>query len=212
MGCSPGDPECADSEKPPHPVTITKGFWLGQTEVTVGAYKRVMAGQGKELPDAPYFNSGWTNDQMPMVKISWEEAKAYCAGAGGRLPTEAEWEYAARAQSPGARYGPLERVAWYAANSLAGGTHPVGEKQPNGFGLFDMLGNAGEWVNDWFDENYYQHSPSQNPTGPPSGDMGVVRGGCWAFNPNLVRVSFRGSLFPSKRYDDVGFRCSREVE
>lgn len=167
MGCSPGDGECYDNERPPHQVTISKGFWIGQTEVTVGAYKRFADGTGKAMPSAPSFNSGWSNGQMPVVNVSWDDAQAYCRWAGGRLPTEAEWEYAARGGSTAARYGPLDEVAWYDKNS-GGGAHPAGEKRANGFGLFDMLGNVWEWVNDWYDENYYQSSPTQDPWGPPA--------------------------------------------
>ena len=116
MGCSPGDNECADNEKPPHEVTLTKGFWVGQTEVTVGAYKRFVAGAGQQMPPAPAFNGNWENDLMPMVTVTWEDAFEYCAWAGGRLLTEAEWEYAARGGNTEARYGPLDEVAWYDGN------------------------------------------------------------------------------------------------
>jgi hypothetical protein len=96
MGCSPGDNECHVSEKPSHRVTITKGFWIGQTEVTVGAYKRFAAATGRQMPGAPSFNSGWADDMMPIVNVTWDDAREYCTWAGGRLLTEVEWEYSAR--------------------------------------------------------------------------------------------------------------------
>ena len=208
MGCSPGDNECQDVEKPAHQVTITKGFWLGQTEVTVGAYKRFAAGTGKDMPSAPEFNRDWSNEQMPIVNVIWEDAQMYCIWAGGRLPTEAEWEYAARGGSTEARYGPLEEVAWYLANSGEQG-HPVGEKQANGYGLYDMLGDVWEWVNDWYDGSYYQHSPSQDPSGPTGGQVRVLRGGSWSNDPRDVRVSDRVQEFPIHG-DSGGFRCGGE--
>ena len=206
MGCSPGDKECLEDEKPAHQVRITKGFWIGQTEVTVGAYKRFAAATGRQMPDAPTFNSGWANDNMPIVNVTWDEAHDYCTWAGGRLLTEAEWEYAARGGSTEARYGNLDEIAWYGQNS-GGRTHEVAQKRANGFGLYDMLGNVWEWVNDWYDENYYQHSPSQDPPGPESGQYRVLRGGAWVSLPRFARVSLRGWGDPSYRDDLNGFRC-----
>jgi formylglycine-generating enzyme required for sulfatase activity len=240
MGCSPGDSEFTIDAKPPHQVTITKGFWMGQTPVTVGGYKRFVAATGKQMPPEPNIcgtlpNPGWGNDAMPMVMVTWEDAQAYCGWAGGRLPTEAEWEYAARAGSTAACYGDLDEIAWYADNSgrerldseriwkedpykygtrlleNGGGIHEVGQKRANAFGLHDMLGNVWEWVNDWYDEKYYQGSPSHDPAGPTSGWMRVLRGGSWSINPGLVRVWNRHSLTPGFRCYVNGFRCGGEV-
>jgi len=209
MGCPPGDNECGSDEKPSHQVTISKGFWIGQTEVTVGAYKRFAAATGRQMPPVPNFNSSWANDGMPIVNVTWNDAHDFCAWAGGWLPTEAEWEYAARGGSTEARYGPIDEVAWYSANS-GGRAHPAGEKRANGFGLYDVLGNVWEWVNDWYDQNYYQNSPSQDPSGPASGQQRVLRGASWNNNPRVVRVSNRFRYNPAGSYL-LGVRCGREV-
>jgi serine/threonine-protein kinase len=208
MGCSPGDSECLGWEKPSHRVTVTKGFWLGQTEVTVGAYRRFAGSIGAQMPPAPDFNAGWNHQDMPIVDVSWDDATAYCGWAGGRLPTEAEWEYAARGGSTEARYGPINEIEWYDENS-GQKTHEVGQKRANGFGLYDVLGNVQEWVNDWYDLNYYQNSPSQDPTGPASGQFRVLRGGDWLDSPRRVRVSSRFWGVPRYWYLSR-FRCARE--
>ena len=215
MGCSQDDSECDPDEKPPHQVTVTKGFWMGQTEVTVGAYKRFTGGAGRQMPPEPALNGrpvspGWSDETMPIVDVTWDDAQAYCSWAGGRLPTEAEWEYAARAGSPEALYGPIDEVAWYLANG-GSKTHPVGEKRANEFGLYDMLGNVWEWVNDGYDESYYQNSPSQDPKGPTSGSLRVLRGGSESSYPRMVRASDRYRLERGVRGNDYGFRCVREV-
>jgi formylglycine-generating enzyme required for sulfatase activity len=241
MGCSPGDHKCSQLEKPPHKVTITKGFWMGQTEVTVGSYKRFAGATGTRMPPEPKvdgrpLNPAWSNEAMPIVDLTWDEAQAYCSWANVRLPTEAEWEYAARAGSTAARYDDLDEIAWYAENSgrerLNGaatgknedqadlmkqlsenenGLHEVGQKHANAFGLFDMLGNVSEWVNDFWEEGYYQNSPSEDPAGPASGQFRTLRGGAWAGLPTDLRVSLRSSRNPSDREFDLGFRCGGEA-
>jgi formylglycine-generating enzyme required for sulfatase activity len=211
MGCSPGDNECFDNEKPSHQVTISKGFWMGQTEVTVGAYKRFAAATGRRMPPPPNFNSDWANENMPMVSVSWNDAREYCTWAGGRLPTEAEWEYAARGGSTEARYGNIDEIAWHEGNS-GDRAHEVSQKRANGFGLFDALGNVWEWVNDWYDDKYYQKSPSQDPPGPRRGWTRVLRGGMWVNGSRVVRVSFRDGYYPDRRVGSYGLRCGRDVE
>jgi formylglycine-generating enzyme required for sulfatase activity len=202
MGCSTGDKECFNEELPAHRVTISKGFWMGQTEATIGAYERFAriaeAGFGKP--------SSVAERQMPVVVVTWDEARDYCNWAGGRLPSEAEWEYAARGGTKEARYAELDQIAWYQKNS-GNQTHPVSRKHPNGFGLFDVLGNAWEWVNDWYDGSYYSKSPEVDPAGPDTGIMHVLRGGSWMNTANLLRLSDRGRSQADLRFNYFGIRC-----
>lgn len=184
MGCSPDDSECPDKElrlyaKPSRSVTLSKGFWIGQTPVTQGAYKRVRGGTP----------SHFKGDQRPVESVNWNEANDYCVAVGMRLPTQAEWEYAARAGSTASRYGELDAIAWHRGNS-GHHTHDVAQKQPNAWKLYDMLGNVSEWT---------------------GGDERVFsRGGSWATDAPSVRVSLREWSGPDGRYDSVGFRCSGE--
>ncbi len=197
MGCSPGDAECNGDERPAHEVTIARGFWLGQTPVTQQAYRRV-TGQSP---------SHFKGANLPVETVSWNEAKAYCAAIGGRLPTEAEWEYAARAGSVGARYGDLGEIGWYLGNS-GGQTHEVGQKAANAFGLYDMLGNLWQWVADWYGS--YQPGAENDPAGAGSGQSKVTRGGAWNGLASGVRASFRGGALPGSRNLVIGLRCVGE--
>lgn len=202
MGCSAGDELCSDSEKPLHPVKISSGFWMGQTEVTQSAYEKVMR-QNPSFLKRP---------QLPVETLSSFDAKQFCEAAGGRLPTEAQWEYAARAGSTSPRYGELDAIAWYFANSKET-THPVKLKLPNTWGLYDMLGNVLEWVADWYLPTYYGTlpSPAIDPKGPPDGTMRVLRGGSWNYDPRHVRASDRTGAGPESWFSNFGFRCVREV-
>ena len=210
MGCSRGDEECADIEKPLHQVSITKGFWIGRTPTTVGAYSRFAGAAGRQMRAGQNFNSPRARKIMPIVMVTWDDAHAYCGWMGGRLPTEAEWEYAARGRSAAVRYGDIDDVAWYSGNSH-GQLHEVAEKLANKLGLYDMLGNVWEWVNDWYSQNYYQKSPSQDPPGPASGQYRILRGGSWLQGPEHVRVSLRYGFLPGNLSNDIGFRCVGEV-
>jgi formylglycine-generating enzyme required for sulfatase activity len=240
MGCSTSDQNCLDDEKPSHNVTLTNGYWMGQTEITVGAYKHFVAETGHAMPKAPEFgdrslNPGWSNNSMPMVDLSWQAAQDYCTWAGGRLPTEAEWEYAARGGLASPRYGDVEDISWGADNSgkthldsanlwsedksenhqnyfdkLAdngNGLHQVAQKRANPWGLFDILGNASEWVSDWYDEHYYETSLSHDPPGPATGAKRVLRSWNWFSSPFSIRVSHRGPTDPTSEGNACGARC-----
>jgi formylglycine-generating enzyme required for sulfatase activity len=149
--------------------------------------------------------------------VSWNDVQEFLQrmnakndGYRYRLPTEAEWEYAARAGSTSARYGELDAMAWYTANS-GSQTHPVGQKQANAWGLYDMLGNVWEWVQDWYGGSYYQQSPGTDPQGPSTGSSHVLRGGSWTGSARVVRASGRYDVGPGGRSNDVGVRCAREA-
>ena len=200
MGCSPGDNEFLDREKPAHQVEITKGFWMGETPVTQEAWERVTGSRPSVLRDP----------LLPVVKVNWEEAGRYCRAIGMRLPTEAEWEYAARANNPTARYGELDDIAWNRGNS-GDQAHAVKGKLPNAWGLYDTLGNVEEWVADWYDESCYQWSEARDPTGPKKGTDKVVRRGSWGDNAPHIRVSDRDSYEPTRRTNYIGFRCTADI-
>jgi formylglycine-generating enzyme required for sulfatase activity len=189
----------SDSDATPHPVRITRGFLIGQTEVTQAAYERVM-----KVPNPSSFKGA----DLPVENVSWHDAKKYCEAVDMRLPTEAEWEYAARAGSTEERYGDIDRVAVHGRSI---GTAKVASKQPNAWGLYDMLGNVWEWTNDWYAEDYYKTSGPDNPQGPKETKMKVVRGGSWVVNPQYVRVSNRIGYVPAIRSDVIGFRCAGEL-
>jgi formylglycine-generating enzyme required for sulfatase activity len=200
MGCSAGDNECNSDEKPAHKVTITKGFWLGQTPVTQASYLRVMGVNPSHFHGA----------RRPVESVTWGQARDYCELVGMRLPTEAEWEYAARAGSDSFRYGDPDNIGWHFGNSQDT-THEVGLKQANQWNLYDMLGNVWEWVADWFDENYYQESPLNDPKGPSSGLRRALRVSAWRYSSSSMRSSHRVSGKPDDRDPAIGFRCAWET-
>jgi eukaryotic-like serine/threonine-protein kinase len=204
MGCSPGDKECSDDEKPAHPVTLTKAFWIGQTEVTGEAYRRFTQAVGGQMPPAPSYNQDW-EAKYPMGNVTWEEAGAFCKWAGGRLPTEAEWEYAARAGSQKAFYANLDAIAWYGRKD-GDKTHPAAQKAPNAFGLYDMLGNVREWCQD--SHAPYAAGALTDPTATTSGYDKVMRGAAFDDRPRALRTSgIRFTAGRQSRNHDFGFRC-----
>jgi formylglycine-generating enzyme required for sulfatase activity len=196
MGCSPQDDECDKVEKPAHFVAISRGFYIGQTEVTQEAYRRVTGTNP----------SDFKGNKLPVDKVQWSEAKRYCQGISGRLPTEAEWEYAARGGKGLRRYGTLADIAWFAENSESR-THEVGQKHPNAYGLYDMLGNVWEWVADGYTPDYYESSDAVDPKGPASHEVITLRGGSWNSSDTGARASSRARNVPGGRLNDIGFRC-----
>jgi formylglycine-generating enzyme required for sulfatase activity len=206
MGCSLGDQVCDPNELPPdqkephpHQVTITTGFWMGKTEVTQEAYEKRMSSNP----------SKFKGNKLPVENINWMFAESYCEAANMRLPTEAEWEYAARAGTHGSRYGELDEIAWYYGNSEkrtheVGGEQKVDGKRGNDWGLYDMLGNVWEWVWDWYD--VYPSGPATDPQGPLSGTMKLVRGGAFELGPVPARASYRFANAPTNAWP-FGFRC-----
>ncbi|MBV9742241.1 MAG: SUMF1/EgtB/PvdO family nonheme iron enzyme [Acidobacteriia bacterium] len=199
MGCSEADPsQCTDLEKPAHNVTISRGVWIGQTEVTQEAYKRVM---GKNP-------SRFEGDRTPVENLTWEEAASYCKAVSGRLPTEAEWEFAARGgEKRGRVHEDVSTGAWFADNS-GGHPHEVGQKNPNALGLYDTLGNVWEWVADWFAPQY-TNSDQRDPHGPAKTAYRTIRGDAWYDEGKFLRVSFRTGVALNFHLN-VGVRCVSE--
>ena len=201
MGCSAGDSECRPDESPAHTVELPQGFWLSRTEVTNAAYHRV-------VPSSSFTPREAT---LPVVGLSWMDAKAYCTAIGGRLPTEAEWEYAARGGTTGPYFGVPAKIAWYAANS--GDTpHEVATLQANPYGLFDMLGNASEWVADRYYNKYDVEAPALGDVEQPlvSNATAVTRGGFWQSEASAIRVSRRVEAEKDEPAPMAGVRCVAE--
>jgi formylglycine-generating enzyme required for sulfatase activity len=193
-GCSTGDNDCYEDELPQRNITLTKGFWLGDTEVTQAAFQKIM----RKNP------SWFKGPTLPVEEIQWDDADRYCRAIGGRLPSEAEWEYAARAGTTGPLYGDLDKIAWYYGNSNLT-SHPVGLKEPNAFGLHDMLGNVLEWTYTWYTVQLSQETT--DPKGPRDAEFKSLKGGSWWDYPPLVRSSFRSRIEPEHTDRNIGFRC-----
>ena len=189
MGCSPGDKQCKKDETPAHETVVDRGFWIGQTEVTQAAFEKVTGENPINLPE-------FHGPNLPVVSVPWSRAGKYCQAIGMRLPTEAEWEYAARGGTTEARYGPVASVAITGEDMIGPlkDQHlgPVASKNPNDFGTYDMLGNVWEWTADW-----YQQGRTRTARG---GDLGP-------FGTRNVRASARKGYDPYSGDLWVGFRC-----
>jgi formylglycine-generating enzyme required for sulfatase activity len=205
MGTNATDLPWFKTARPVHEVTISRDFWMGKFPVTQGQWAEVMGTN-------PSFFFLKVGVEAPVENVSWDDAQAFLARLNYlqhdwtfRLPTEAEWEYACRAGSEGETYGPVDEIAWCKSNS-AGTTHPVGQKRPNAFGLYDMSGNVDQWCQDWFQETYYQGSPAVDPQGPASGHHRVRRGGSWNDDAANVRSAYRNACWPDHNTYGLGLR------
>jgi len=208
MGAGPQDAKAMPKEKPRHKVRLTAGFWVASTPVTVGAYERFCACSRRPMPPAPRFNVDWARKQEPIVGVTWEDALCYSLWVGGGLPSEARWEYAARAGTHTRFWwGEVfdEEHAWCRSNTSCG-TEPVDRKGRNPWLLSDMIGHVWEWCSDWLRESYYAGCPDEDPGGPSSGQRRVIRGGGFGNDENCLRVSYRLGADPAKRSEDIGFR------
>lgn len=200
-------------EKPEHSVTVSS-FSIGKYPVTVGQYKKFCESTGRQMPeDTPSW--GWNNSH-PMVLVNYNDAVAYCNwlgeeyGGDWRLPTEAEWEYAAKGgnKSNGYTYSgsnDLETVGWFRDNA-GGQTNRVGRKKANELGIYDMSGNVWEWCRDMYDSYYYANSPENNPRGPATGSTRVMRGGSFYSRSSGCRVVTRDDFTPDRLGHYLGFR------
>ena len=194
-----------DREEPAHQVTLTKDYYIGQTEVTQALWQAVMGSNP----------SNFKGDNLPVEKVSWEDCQTFITKLNSltdskfRLPTEAEWEYAARGgnKSRGYKYSgsnSLNDVAWYTSTTNDSGTKPVATKAPNELGIYDMSGNVWEWCYDWYGS--YSSGAQTDPTGATSGSYRVDRGGCFRSYARGCRVSCRGGSTPAGRSDNRGLR------
>ena len=202
--------ETGSDEKPEHSVNVNN-FYIGKYEVTFAQYDAFCNATGRNKPKDIGFGRG----KQPVVNVSWNDAINYCnwlskqTGYFYRLPTEAEWEYAAKCRGNNTYSGgnDLDLLGWYAGN-CDNQTHFVGTKQGNLYGLFDMTGNVWEWCSDWYGSSYYSISPINNPKGPDSGEFRVLRGGSWGDNEASLfcHVAFRAQNTPDHRDKYDGFR------
>ena len=215
MGCVDNDKKCKDDEKPRHAVTLTRKFWITRTEVTVLAYRRFAEQNKRKMPPPTQTNPNWRDTYHPISRINWEDARDYCTWAGGRLPTEAEWEYAARSGISGNLFPWGNEIDRNLANydgkdnrskDKYDESAPVATFPENKWGLFDMAGNVSEWVADYY-APFKGEGAEVDPAGPAAGKDRVVKGGSFAGIAEQLRLSIREHFPPQNTGNRLGFRC-----
>lgn len=229
MGCNNEEAGCYGDEYPVHEVMLNS-FRISQYEITTSQYCAFLNeinvgpdGSSRDVlyidvedPDCPVqysgsrFVPGSGMGNYPVTEVTWYGARAFCQWLGGRLPTEAEWEYAAKGGNKSKTYlysgsNQLDKVGWYKKNS-GKQIHPVGQLSPNELDLYDMSGNVWEWCHDWYGFDYYANSSKKNPFGPEEGTSRVMRGGAWNMDEWNCRISRRSSKDPGITYNYFGFR------
>ena len=199
-----GSAGSGENARPAHTVYLD-AFHIDKFEVTQLQYLTVMGKNPSYFKDCPL---------CPVEKVIFSQAFNYCARKGKRLPTEAEWEKAARGGTSGTFYWGDDMADWHAwfGDNSGGRSQPVGQRTPNAYGLFDMAGNVWEWVQDWYDKNYYTNSPVKDPRGARAGKMKVIRGAAWGNGSHQLDSSYRDFREPDTRYINVGFRCASDVK
>ncbi len=209
MGTDPGAPRFQRDEGPVTTVHITRPFWLARTELTQAQWEAM------DMPNNSYHRGA----NRPVTNATWEQAMEYCRrltkherrvgrlpdGYAYTLPTEAQWEYACRAGGNGDYAGELNDLGWYSGNS-EGETHPVAQKRPNAWGLYDMHGNVLEWCRDWY--GGYAGGQRDDPKGASEGSVRVIRGGSWGYGAVFCRSAYRVRLRPDSKWVIVGFRVA----
>ena len=214
MGNDKVPTERTSIESPSHRVCIEKSFYLSETEITQKQWESLMGNNPSKVK----------SENRPVDRVSWNDVQTYISNLNKkdgvdlfRLPTEAEWEYAARSGSIddysfGNDAKSLAEYAWFGNLGYKGSSHEVGLKQPNDWGLYDMHGNVWEWVQDWYDPDYYKNSPEKNPIGSGTGKYKIYRGGSWVGKADTLRSTVRFSALPVTRTHDLGFRLVRQVD
>ena len=207
-----------DDEQPVHRVSV-KAFYLDTQEVTVSRYAAFLVAQKSDPPFKWNEATSGSHENKPVVGVNWYDARDYCRWVGRRLPTEAEWELAARGTEgrmypwgdahPTRGHANAGHTKWHGYDTLTNvGQFELG-KTPNG--VYDLAGNLWEWVADWYDATYYQFSPRENPSGPSAGPLRALRGGAWNNDAKSIRSANRAGYAPDARRNDVGFRCAKDA-
>lgn len=229
MGSDQTDKDALPNERPQHAVRISRSFYLARYEVTQAQWELVMGASAYTLSRSnPFYGLPGMAERIRRpdnpVTVSWKDAQVFIerlnqreSGHRYRLPTEAEWEYAARAgtntaHSFGDDASLLSRYAWHGEDFYDGSMHPVGQKLPNPWGLYDIHGNVWEWVQDWYADGYPGSAPVTDPSGPAIGSSKVVRGGSWHVTGGSWRSAVRKPYAPDYRGISIGFRLLREAD